>query len=125
MIILHLATWWYGAGWRWIARQLFKERPAAIAHFFSITELTRTLFAPFRQDELSAKNAPLGIKLQALGGNIISRFFGVIIRLSIILVGLIMLALSAVFGLVLMLLWPFIPLAPLISIVLWLTGVTS
>ncbi len=97
--------------------------PSRILSFFSIFDLLKTLFSPFRQDALETKGAPLNIKLQALGGNIISRIFGFIIRTALIMTGLVMLIVSYALGLIVVLLWPLLPLMPLVVIVLTINKV--
>lgn len=123
MLIVDLFGWWYLHGWSWIARKQFIERSSRVLDFFSIPELLRTLFAPFRQDSFQAKGAPLGIRLQALGENIISRCIGLLIRLALIVAGIVMLIANVVFSVVAVLVWPLLPLSPVIAIILLLAGV--
>ncbi len=124
MIVADLLGWWYLHGWTWCIKQVFLVQSEKIANFFSMSDLLKTLFSPFRQDSLQTKNAPVGIKLQLLAGNIISRFFGLIIRSMLVSVGVITLLLNTVVAVTMTLLWPFIPLLPLIAVGLWMTGVT-
>lgn len=122
MLFVDLISWWYGAGWSWIARQALISRSYRILQFFSVTDLLKTLFAPFRQDAYDVSRAPVGVKLQALGGNIISRFFGFFIRTSLILIGLVTLIFNAVFSLAVILVWPLVPVAPIVAIIFAITG---
>jgi uncharacterized membrane protein len=122
MLLVDLLTWWYSRGWLWAARQLFVVRSKKISEFFSIGDLAKTLFAPFRQDSIDTKQAPINVKLQAFGGNIISRIFGFFIRTSLICVGAVVLLAQAILAVIGVAVWPLLPLSPLISVVLLLTG---
>lgn len=123
MLFADLLGWWYGRGWAWAAKRLFIVHAGRILQFFSIEDLLKTLFSPFRQDSLETRGASISIKLQVLGGNIISRFFGFIIRTVLILLGLVSAVVCYTFGLLVMLIWPLVPVSPLIVLVLILTGV--
>lgn len=111
MLLADFLGWWYSRGWAWAANQFFQVYTHRVARFFSITDLFKTLFAPFRQDVINTKNAPLGYKLQVLGGNIVSRFFGFIIRSVLILVGFISVAACLVVGVVGVIVWPLLPVS--------------
>lgn len=115
--------WWYTRGWVWVAKHLLQTRNTRIAEFFSITALLKTLFAPFRQDSVDSKGAPIGYKLQVLGGNIISRFLGLMIRLILILCGVILIVLNTLLGIIVVCIWPLIPFAPLVVMLLILLNV--
>lgn len=123
MIITDMLGWWYSRGWAWAIRQLFVVRTVHIAEFFSIADLLKTLFAPFRQDATDTSRAPLGVKLQAFGGNIISRVFGFLIRTTLIVVGIITILLHALVGGVAVIVWPLLPLSPFVALLLIVKGV--
>ena len=123
MLLVDLLGWWYSRGWAWICKTVFVQQGAKILHFFSITDLLKTLFAPFRQDAVNVKGAPIGIRLQALGENIISRILGLMIRLVLVVLGLTLLAANTVFAAAAALVWPLMPLAPVAAIILITQGV--
>lgn len=54
---------------------------------FSIGLLLNSIFAPWRQDIIRAKNAPLNVKIQFLVWNLISRLIGFVVRFFVIMVG--------------------------------------
>jgi len=122
MIIASMLSWWYSRGWLWSAQQLFVVQLGKVYDFFSVGDLLKTLFAPFRQDVIDTRNAPLGVKLHVFGGNIISRVIGAMIRSTLIFVGLFMIALLAVAGFIALVIWPFIPIAPLVAVVVIIGG---
>lgn len=122
MLFVDLISWWYSRGWAWVLHELFVVKSKSIASFFSVQDLARTLFAPFRQDAINTQNAPLGVKLQAFGGNIISRFLGFLIRSTLIVIGVVLLLLNALVGVCIVILWPLIPAAPIVAVVLIAVG---
>lgn len=122
MLLVDLLGWWYSRGWGWALSRIFVQQSLVILHFFSITDLLKTLFAPFRQDSLSVKGAPISVRLQAFGGNIISRIFGFIIRLLLIVVGVAALVGNACIGVIAAILWPMLPLAPVLAVILMVQG---
>lgn len=122
MLLVDLLGWWYSRGWAWALGQIFIVQTNKIASFFSITDLLKTLFAPFRQDAVNVKGAPISLRLQVLGENIISRFLGLLIRGVLIIVGLVVVLLNTALGMVVAVLWPTLPLSPFLAIVLLLQG---
>lgn len=98
-------------------------RNKRIVEFFSIPALVKTLFAPFRQDSDDAKNRPVGDKLQALGGNLISRFFGLMVRAVLIVSGALLVVINSLLGFAILLIWPLLPFAPTVAFVLVLLRV--
>lgn len=58
-----------------------------IYHVFSVPELFRTLFAPWKRDDTPTGNMSLGDKFQVMVGNMATRFVAFFIRLTTIMVG--------------------------------------
>lgn len=123
MLLFNMLGWWYSRGWAWVFKYMLITRTQRILAFFSVVDLLKTLFAPFRQDVIDTKNAPLGYKLQALGGNIISRFLGFLVRSLLILIGLVLSVLNGAIGIAIVIIWPLLPFAPLVSFLLVMLGV--
>lgn len=123
MIIMDALRWWYGPGWVWFAHTIFVTKNEQLAKFFSFKDISKTLFAPFRQDSSNTQNAPLNINLQAMGMNIVSRFFGFFIRVGLLAVGLITMLFSSILGLFASLAWPLVPVAPLLAVLFFALGV--
>lgn len=90
--------------------------------YFSLDLLLRTLFSPFRQISAGKVRGPIGVQLRALLDNLISRTIGAIVRSIVIVVGSVTLCISSLLGFVKILLWPFIPLLPLILAVVAASG---
>lgn len=123
MLFVDIVSWWYGHGWVWTAKHLFITRTTGILQFFSVKDLLKTLFSPFRQDALNARGAPVGVRLQAFGMNIISRIFGLIIRTILIMAGLVMVAVNMIVASFLVIVWPLLPISPALAIVLMIMRV--
>ncbi len=116
-----LLQWWYGRGWvSEVAR--VGARLKNTADFFSIGELARTLFAPFRQISAGSVGGPIGEQLRAFLDKTISRFVGAAVRLMTILAGLIVIAFQAVFSLLVLVVWPSLPILPVIGLLLFAIG---
>lgn len=121
MFLVGLLQWWYGRGWvSEVAR--VGARLKNTADFFSIGELARTLFAPFRQISAGSVGGPIGEQLRAFLDKTISRFVGAAVRLMTILAGLIVIAFQAVFSLLVLVVWPSLPILPVIGLLLFAIG---
>lgn len=121
MFIIGILGWWYGQGWRQRAVRL-SEKLAGTMDYFSIGLLLRTLFSPYRQISAGKVRGPLGVQMRAFFDRLISRIIGAMIRLVVIVVGLAAIALHAAFGAVMVVTWAFVPILPLIGIVLFVAG---
>lgn len=121
MIIVWAFSWWYGAGW---ASQLdaLKERLSASFDYFSIGLLLRTLFSPYRQISAGTVNGPITLKLQGFADRLVSRIIGAFVRSLIIIIGTIWLMLLFIIGGLLLIVWAFVPFAPLMGFIAMLAG---
>jgi len=121
MFIIGILGWWYGQGWRQRAVRL-GEKLAGTVDYFSIDLLLRTLFSPYRQISAGKVRGPLGVQMRAFFDRLISRLIGGMIRLFMIIIGAVAIVLHAVIGLVLLVVWAVIPVAPVVGIVLFMSG---
>lgn len=112
-----LLRWWYIDGW---LGQLQKIRGsfARMADRFSIGLLLRTLFAPFRQISTDEQGRDISSKLAVFVDKLISRIIGGIMRTTMVIVGSVTLCLLAVLSLIRLLVWPLIPVAPIVGLVM-------
>ncbi len=88
---------------------VFSKQTMRFYHIFSIPELARTLFAPWKRDEISMEGFSLGDKFHIWIENLATRFIAFIIRSITIGVGFASMAAWFVLGLILILLvliWP-------------------
>lgn len=93
------------------------QRLSWCMNMFSISALVRTWFSPFKQTVSKPRQASIDGKIQAAIDNLVSRVVGSIARTFIIVAGLICMFLALITGLVAVIVWPIIPLLPLILII--------
>jgi hypothetical protein len=105
--MLSFFRWWYGAGWV-LAWQRLGERLQSIARVFSVKLLVRTLFSPWRR-VVSAPGRGFDAAIHAAIDNAVGRFIGFMVRCIVLLAAGVSLAALAIFGSVLLILWPFLP----------------
>ena len=123
MILADLVFWWYSNGFKSFIEKLF-DKLKSTADFFSILDLLRTLFSPFRQISAEAtSNLALDVRFHAFLDRLFSRFFGAFIRIFIIFFGLIVLVAQSILSFILILFYPLLPFAPLACLVLYFNGV--
>lgn len=124
MLMIDFVSWWYSRGWGYFAQTLV-EKLRNIADFFSFSVLIRTFFAPFHQISTVAEN-PYGGPMHYLSvffDKLLSRTIGAIVRLFILIFGIIAFIFDAILSILLVVIWPILPLAPLICVVLCIAGV--
>lgn len=115
-------TWWYGRGWvtRW-GRVLGALE--STLEFFSIGQLVNTLFSPFRQISAGGTNdESFGGILRNFADQLISRIIGFFVRFFTIIFGFIVISFQVVYELLVMVLWWFLPLLPVIGAILFAIG---
>lgn len=84
---------------------------------FSIPILLKTLFSPWRQ--IVAVQNPNGGIQAIFGGaidNVISRFVGFWVRISVMIAGLVVIIFVVLVNIVIFILWPLLPLAPFLLV---------
>ncbi len=91
---------------------------------FSISELIRTWFSPFKQTFAGSTNGSIGAHIRAFIDKLISRVIGFIVRSLLIFTGLLCSIMAFISGLVFMVAWPLIPILPALGIVLFVAGVS-
>jgi hypothetical protein len=122
MLFASFVRWWYGPGWvdQW---GLVRNRFDRTADFFSLELSLLTLFKPFRQiDAERARKGSLDVVLRALFDQLFSRFIGAAARTVLLVIGSLALVGEMLVGLLRLLVWPALPLLPLLAIPLWTSG---
>jgi hypothetical protein len=114
MLAVSFLTWWYGHGWGQVARN-FRPRLRQIADSFSVGQLLKTLFAPWRRI-VTYPGASLAERFRAWGDNLVSRVVGFVVRLFVLLAAVFVLIVSAGALLLEIILWPLLPLAILVLV---------
>lgn len=111
MIILTLWKWWYQYGWLAAARALLHMLYGTLQNF-SVPVLLHTLFAPWKQTvNIAGPNTPLPVRIRWWVGNQVSRFIGAAIRIIVLISAVVLLMVMTISGGILLLLWPFAPVA--------------
>lgn len=88
---------------------------------FSLGILLRTLFSPWRRI-LTPRGRSLDAKIQAALDNFVSRCVGFVVRISVVFAALFMIACVALAGVVVVVLWPLIPIAAVYGLIRGITG---
>lgn len=115
MVIISLFSWWYSTGWLMLLQKCF-DKIKDIMRFFSIGQLLTSLFAPFRQISAGKVNGPISVQFKAWADKTFSRFIGAFIRTFLIIFGLISVILSFIISVVFCLIWPLLPIAPVLCL---------
>ena len=125
MAITEMFLWWYSSGWKVFIDKL-KTTFTNITDFFSMGSLLHTLFKPYRQisAEVANEQASLDIKFHMFLDRLISRIVGFFSRLILLFAGVLIIIIGGIISLILIILWPIIPLLPIAGIILTAIGVT-
>ncbi len=109
MLVLSFFSWWYGRGWKMVLDS-FGPRLKNVAINFSVAQLLRTLFQPWRRI-ISYPGASLDAKIRAWGDNLVSRAIGFVVRFCVLVAALFTFIFVALFTVVEVIVWPLLPLA--------------
>ncbi len=124
MVIVLALRWWYGAGWQWAWQRSVVQRVAWCVEAFSLSQLAKTWLSPFKQTYTRGRKGSIDTRIQSMIDNLVSRIIGSLARTLIICAGLLCIVLSMLSGLVIMVLWPLVPLLPVAGTVMTVSGVT-
>ena len=119
--MLTLARWWYTTGWARLFGHI-GQRASNVLAAFSVGLLARTLFDPFRQIAAGRSSGSLNDQTRAFADRTFSRFIGAFVRFMVIVIGLLAWLIVVLIGLVQAVLWPVVPLLPIVGLVLAMTG---
>jgi hypothetical protein len=109
MLVLSFFSWWYGRGWKQVLDS-FEPRLRGFMDIFSVNQLLKTLFAPWRRI-ISYPGASLDERFRAWGDNLFSRMIGFVVRFFVLLTALLSLALITALTVVELIVWPLLPVA--------------
>jgi hypothetical protein len=118
MLVLSFFSWWYGRGWREVAAS-FSSRLRGVANTFSVNQLFRTLFAPWRRI-ITYPGKSLAERFHAWGDNIFSRAMGFVVRVIVLFTALLVTIAVAVFTIIELIIWPLLPIAVPVLLVMGL-----
>lgn len=123
MFLVGMLGWWYTGGWRHRLRASARQLKN-VAGFFSIGQLLRTLFSPFRQISAAEVNGSAAVLLRAFFDKLISRFVGLIVRSMTILAGIVVLIGMVLYQMLILAAWLVLPLSPVAGLMLMVIGWT-
>ena len=121
MFVVDLVQWWYAKGWITFFGDM-KSILKNTADTFSIGDLLKTLFSPYRQIDASGQGEGL---VGSLVSKLISRLVGAIARIALIVSGSILMLVEIIVMGALMIIWPLMPLLPFVGIILAVMGVAA
>ena len=123
MFLVGIISWWYGNGWK---SRLAMTKNALIKSldFYSINLILRTLFSPYRQISAESAGGSIGINFRAMIDKLISRVVGFIVRSFVLIFGMIVIIIQTLTGVVIGILWLFIPLLPILGLIMYVIGWT-
>ena len=108
MLLVAFVQWWYGPGWRDTASRL-SARIRTTYLTFSVPILIPTMFAPWRRI-ITYPGRSMGEKFRAVIDNLVSRAVGFVVRLFALIAALTIMGAYLVFGAILLIIWPVVPL---------------
>lgn len=108
MLVVAFLQWWYGPGWRDTSDRLVTKIRETYLNF-SMPILLRTMFAPWRRI-ITPPGGSLEQRGRAVLDNAISRLVGFTVRLVALIAACLLIALYAVIGGLIVLLWPVLPI---------------
>ena len=121
MFIVGLFSWWYGAGWKHCALAV-RDNLHSVFDYFSIDLLLKTLFSPWRQISAGKVRGNIEMQMRALFDNLISRMIGSVIRCVVVIFGLMSIVVTCLIGVVRLVLWPLVPIMPMVFVLFAVAG---
>ncbi len=122
MFLVGIISWWYGRGWIGQWRRI-ADRWAATVEYFSIGQLFATLFSPYRQISAgSAAGTSFSVAFRSFVDRTISRVIGSFVRTSTIIIGALVILFQVIYETLIMVVWWFLPLFPVIGFILLAIG---
>ncbi len=109
MLVADFLTWWYGQGWKAVFAS-FATRLQSVQDMFSVKQLLRTLFEPWRRI-ITYPGDSLAEKFRAWGDNVVSRAVGFSVRCIMLLASIIASLAVFIFTAIEAIAWPLLPVA--------------
>lgn len=121
-MVIYFFRWWYGEG---IKKRLalLQLKLGKMMDTFSISLFLRTLFKPFKLIDANRTGQSLEDKMRASFDKFFSRMIGFFARLSMIIVGSLVIGFRALFGMFELVFWLTMPALPFICFALAALGV--
>jgi hypothetical protein len=108
-MLIAFFSWWYGNGWQQVVNS-FKSRLRSVAETFSVRQLLRTLFSPWKRI-ITPPGRSLEARFHAAADNAFSRCIGFIVRLGVLVAAVVCMLVIVVLSIIEIIVWPLLPLA--------------
>jgi hypothetical protein len=108
MLATAFFSWWYGQGWKAVFDS-YGRRLRTVSETFSVRQLSRTLFAPWRRI-ITYPGASFADKVRAWGDNVFSRAIGFVVRCLVLFASLLAVLGAIIFTTIELVAWPLLPL---------------
>lgn len=118
MLLVGIFSWWYTDGLLSCVERV-RFQIESLLDLFSIKLMFKTLFSPFRQISARSSGVSFDAKVSAFFDRTISRFVGAVTRLLMIIIGSILITIALFLGLFGIILWLLVPFMPVISLLGW------
>ena len=120
VMFLEFFYWWYGTGYLDTIKRVSKG-VTATAQIFSVKILFTTLFSPWKRI-VTESDGSLEMILKSIGDNAVSRAIGFFVRIIVLFTSLILTSIASVIALVVIILWPLLPIGVALSLLMALFG---
>ncbi len=120
MLVGEFFVWWYTRGWYQVVLSMQRRMTKAL-NMFSASSILRTLFAPWRRI-ITDPGDSISTRFKAFGDNLFSRCIGFVIRIFTLLIAGLLLAVVGIINILLIVIWPFLPLAIVFAIIKGIIG---
>lgn len=107
MTIIDAIGWWYGWGWMHILT-VARRRLTRLYNVFSVRQMLRTLFAPWKEDRVSGAQG-LDQMMRALLMNSVARLIGFCVRVMFLVFYVFLTIGVCVIALAAFVIWPVLP----------------
>jgi hypothetical protein len=120
VMFLEFFYWWYGTGYLDTIKRVSKG-VTATAQIFAVKILITTLFSPWKRI-VTESNGSLDMMLKSIGDNAVSRAVGFFVRIIVLFTSFILTSVASIVGLILIVLWPLLPIGVVLSLLMALFG---
>jgi len=124
MLVVGFFRWWYLRGWLGLINKV-QSILRSLLDSFSISLLLKTLFSPYKQiSAYGSGGSSIQAQLSDAADKLLSRMIGFVLRVVIIFTGIIAMLIDIILSSFVILLWPLLPILPVVGVILAIAGVT-
>ena len=108
-MLMAFFSWWYGRGWQQVTKS-FNPRINAVIEDFSVKQLFRTLFAPWKRITTDPGRS-IEARFRAAADNAFSRMVGLVVRIAVLFTALCVVIIVGLLSILEIIFWPLLPLS--------------